>query len=58
MNDFKEVYRADLQRYGNDKIDFYIKLWTYLFRKCQFSRGGGTKGMPYVAAYVGEKAWH
>ena len=50
MNDFKEVYKADLQRYGNDKIDKYIKLWTYLFRKCQFSRGGGTKGISCFVA--------
>lgn len=39
MSNFREVYKADLQRYGNDKIDKYIKLWTYIFRKCQFSRG-------------------
>ena len=50
MSNFKEVYKADLQRYGNDKIDKYIKLWTYLFRKCQFSRGGGTKDISCSAA--------
>ena len=49
MSNFKEVYKADLQRYGNGKIDKYIKLWTYLFRKCQFSRGG-TKDISCSAA--------
>lgn len=55
MNDFKEVYRADLQRYGNDKIDKYIKLWTYLFRKCQFSRGGVQKVYHALLLMVGKK---
>ena len=50
MSNFEEVYRADLHRYGNDKIDKYIKLWTYLFRKCQFSRGG-TKDISCSVAY-------
>ena len=55
MSDFQEVYKADLQRYGNDKIDKYIKLWTYLFRKCQFSQGWGQKIYHALLLMVGEK---
>ena len=55
MSNFKEVYKADLQRYGNDKIDKYIKLWTYLFRKCQFSRGGVQKIYHALLLMVGKK---
>lgn len=55
MNDFKEVYRADLQRYGNDKVEIYIKLWTYLFRKCQFSRGIGQKTYHALLLMLGKK---
>lgn len=36
---FRETYCADLQRYGNRKIDRYMKKWLYLFRKCQNSAG-------------------
>ena len=55
MSDFKEVYEADLHRYGNDKIDKYIRLWTYLFRKCQFSRGGVQKIYHALLLMVGKK---
>ena len=55
MSNFKEVYKADLQRYGNDKIDKYIKFWTFLFRKCQFSQGGVQKIYHALLLMVGKK---
>ncbi len=39
MSRFREIYKSDLQRYGNDKIDSYMKRWLYLFRRCQNSAG-------------------
>ena len=55
MSNFREVYKADLQRYGNDKIDKYIKLWTYLFRKSQFSRGIVQKTYHALLLMMGKK---
>ena len=55
MSDFKEVYKTDLQRYGNVKIDKYIKLWIYLFRKCQFSWGGVQKVCHMLLLMLGKK---
>lgn len=39
MIKYKEIIDADFARYGNSKIDPYIKKWTILFRKCQTSNG-------------------
>lgn len=39
MSKWKSLYKADLQRYGDSKVDPYIKRWTYLFRKTQNEKG-------------------
>lgn len=55
MSRFLEIYKADLQRYGNDKIDSYMKHWLYLFRRCQNSTGGGRLAWHYLLLKYSEK---
>lgn len=40
MSLFREVYQADLKRFGNKKVDPYMRKWLYFFRRCQNSTGG------------------
>ena len=35
---FKELYQGDLKRYGSSKIQAYIRIWHYLYRKAQTRR--------------------
>lgn len=38
MDSFKELYRADIRRYGDGPVLPYIRIWHYLYRKAQTRR--------------------
>lgn len=39
MNNYKELYKKDIQRYGGGRVPLYIKRFHHLLRKIQTSKG-------------------